>query len=269
MTLLPGCRFAVAPHFHLPGDWSSRLLIGAGIAEADGGFIPRSSWRPPTAAELSVLVEPPPLANLEDVGCLFLLPQHLRAEWWQWLERTHESNKAGAQSAQAPFSNLAQRIGEFLAFKQLAVPDGARWDAVISDPMQLLTPWCLDGRRFGGLRCSVAPWASWAVTAEPPCPCLWGGINLGEEPTSLVVINLPLAKLAAECRRRFPERPTPATAGELAERFLSDCPDYAPVRLLLGAGEGVRLPRGGMILAGYPGGKAEPEMVLLISRGTN
>jgi len=265
MTLQPGCRFCVAPHFQVPGDWSNRLLLGTGVAEADGCFYPLSTWRTPTADELALLVEPTPPTSLDELGCVFQLPVHLRAEWWQLLERAGELSGA---TPLAGFSGLAERIGEFLAFKRLPAPDGARWDAVLSDPTQALTPWCLDARRPGGLRCSMPPWVPWSLAAESSWPCLWGGVNLGDEATSLVAVQLPFAALDAELRRRFPHRPTPATMGELAECFLRDCPDHAPVRLLLGAGEGFRLPRSGMILAGHPGGKEEPDMVLLISRGT-
>src|SRR5262249_7833833 len=56
MTLEPGCRFVVAPHFHLRADWPRRLQVGAGVEEAGGCFFPRQSWRPPTPDELSLLV---------------------------------------------------------------------------------------------------------------------------------------------------------------------------------------------------------------------
>jgi hypothetical protein len=83
--------------------------------------------------------------------------------------------------------------------------------------------------------------------------------------TSVVLINLPCQQLDAGLRRRFPEEPSPSAVGELAGRFLRRCPDYPPVRLILGPGEGCRLPRGGLILGGYLGGKQEPDVLLLIS----
>src|SRR5262249_3479552 len=58
MNLQPGCRFIMAPHFHLAADWSRRLLVGAGVEEVNGCFFPLHSWRPPTNDQLVLL--PPP-----------------------------------------------------------------------------------------------------------------------------------------------------------------------------------------------------------------
>ena len=55
MNLLPGCRFAVAPKFHLSPDWASRITIGTGVEESDGKFFPRGPWRDPTRDELALL----------------------------------------------------------------------------------------------------------------------------------------------------------------------------------------------------------------------
>jgi hypothetical protein len=68
-------------------------------------------------------------------------------------------------------------------------------------------------------------------------------------------------------KRRFPDQPAPAVVGELAGCFLRSCSDYAPLRLFLGPGEGFRLPRGGLILDGYPEGKREPDVLLSITDG--
>jgi hypothetical protein len=99
-------------------------------------------------------------------------------------------------------------------------------------------------------------------------PRLWGGINLGDEETSLVLINLPCRQLDAELHRRFPDQPASAVVGELVGRFLRSCSDYPPVRLILRPGEGYRLPCGGLILDGYAADKQEPDVLLLISHET-
>jgi hypothetical protein len=242
MTLQPGCRFVVAPRFHLPADWTRRLLIGAGVAEAAGGFYPRQSWRPPTAGELALLVraaeEPTPADELESSVCVFQLPEHLQSEWWQTLEQA-----AGVLGeGQLPgFEGFVSQVGAFLGFKGIPVPEGARCEVVLSDPAQR-------SASRAGLR--------W--------PGLWGGINLGDEETSVVLINLPCEQLEVELRSRFPDQPAPA-AGELAERFLRSCADYPLVRLILGPREGYRLPRAGLILSGYLEGKQEPDVMLSIA----
>jgi hypothetical protein len=96
-------------------------------------------------------------------------------------------------------------------------------------------------------------------------PRLWGRINLGDEETSLVLINLPCRQLDVELRRLSPYQPASATVGELAGQFLRSCADYPPVRLILGPGEGCRLPPDGLILGSYLGGKQEPDVMLFIS----
>ena len=91
MNLQPGCRFIIAPHFHLGADWSRRLLVGAGVEEVNGCFFPLHSWRPPTSNELAVLLRtsegPTPPEELETSVCLFQLPGHLGSEWWRLLEQ--------------------------------------------------------------------------------------------------------------------------------------------------------------------------------------
>jgi hypothetical protein len=246
MMLQPGCRFAVAPHFHVPADWPRRLLVGAGVEEADGRFLPRQSWRPPTPGELALLVQeadrPEPSGEPEACVCLFQLPQHLRSEWWQLLDQ----GAGGLTDGRLPgFEAFADRVGEFLAFKGLPVPEDARCEVVVSNP---------------GLR-SLGP----GVQARRGSR-LWGGINLGDEETAVVLINLLSRQLDAELRRPHPDQPAPAAVGGLAERFLRSCSDYPPVRLTLGPGEGYRLPRGGLILGADLEGKQEPDVMLWISR---
>jgi hypothetical protein len=96
-------------------------------------------------------------------------------------------------------------------------------------------------------------------------PRLRAAVNLGDEGTGVVVINLTLSDLAAECARREPTESPPATVGELVAQFGAMCSDYPPVRVQLGPGEGCRLPNDGLILDGDVTGKEEPAVTLLIS----
>src|SRR5262249_20359619 len=79
MTLQPGCRFAVAPRFHLAGDWPRRLRLGTGVEESGGGFLPCGPWRPPADDELEALLPSPDAAPEELAECvrLFPIPKHL------------------------------------------------------------------------------------------------------------------------------------------------------------------------------------------------
>jgi hypothetical protein len=259
MTLQPGCRFVVAPHFHLPADWPRRLLLGAGVAEDEGRFVPVDSWRPPSPEELALLVPAPDgktsPEELEACVCLFGLPGHLLASWWDLLEWA-----AGELDAcRLPgFERFLGQVTEFLAFKGLPAPEGARCDVVVSKPGRRSPLWVPGTDHAAGLPRPGPQEDLWARS--------WCGINLGDEETSVVLINLQGPQLRAELCRRLPgQRPSPA-AGELAGQFLRYCSDYPTVRLLLGPGEGYRLPQGGLIAGGHRGDKQGPDVMLVISQ---
>jgi hypothetical protein len=220
MNLPPRHRFTVAPHFHLPLDWSRRLLIGATAEEAKGWFPRLDVWRPPTSEELRLLVRAPdgptPPEELEDCVCLFQLPGHLRSEWWKLLDQ------GAAVLGKEPlpgFDAFANQMDEFLNFKNLPLPQGARCDVVVTDPAMET------GKQGEGFEGAASPASS---------ERLWGGINLADEETSVVLIH----------------------------------PESPPVRLTLGPREGCRLPCSGWVVVGFLGSKQEPGVLLLISRGS-
>ena len=97
------------------------------------------------------------------------------------------------------------------------------------------------GRRVWGRRSRRGPRGRGRRCRRPR---LWGVVNLGDEDTGVVLVNLPLADAGGGTRPAVPGRPAPATVGELVARFLRAFPDYPPVRLRLGPGEGCRLPAG-------------------------
>jgi hypothetical protein len=115
MTRQPPCRFAVAPRFHLPGDWPKRLQL------AEGG-----EWVSVTADLQSCLVntgETKPDSVVE----LFRLPVHLRSKWWQLFE---QSLSAGGHVP--GFEAFVSLLVDFFAFKEVPVPQRLRCDVVVS-----------------------------------------------------------------------------------------------------------------------------------------
>jgi hypothetical protein len=191
MTPLPRTRFVAAPYFHLDIDWSARLSLGAGVQSTPQGPVACPPWRPASAEELVALVLDPtrPITREELPGCfcLFVVPVHLRSGFWELLARAPELGAVPAEG----FSAFVAETARFLAFKQLPVPAGAAFDLVVTRP---------------------GPAPRLAAAA------LWGLINLGEDPASVVFLNVPVGEILAA--------------------------DYPPVRLLLGPGEGVRIPAG-------------------------
>ena len=170
MTLLPGFRLVVAPHFHLAIDWPGRLSLGAPVEQSAQGLVARPPWQPASADELAVLILDPTRttarAELSGCLCLLVLPVHLRAAFWDLLARAPESGVVPAEG----FGAFVAETARFLAFKELPVPAGAVFDLVVTRPR---------------------PATSLAAAA------LWGLINLGEDAASVVFLNVPAGEISA------------------------------------------------------------------------
>src|SRR5262249_38731259 len=130
MTPPPRCRLTVAPRFHLTPDWTARLALGTGVQEVDGRFFPRGPWRPLTADETIQLVSGAAYdpGKDADAGCLFQIPSHLRAAWWDLLDRSVEAGGAALQG----FEDFTRQVAEFLRFKQMEVPPNLQMEAVVT-----------------------------------------------------------------------------------------------------------------------------------------
>ena len=239
MTLPPHCRLTVAPRFHLTPDWAARLAVGTGVREADGRFFPRGPWRPLTADEMSLLLSGPEDGpeKVAEAGC----------------------------AALPGFEEFTRRVAEFLRFKHMDVPPGLQMEAVVTAAGRCSMRSDPETGAPAGLGPSLAPWAEYALPEGGVMPRLWAVVNLGDEDTRLVLTSVPIPALAADLALRYPGRPEPMTVGELVGQFLRAFPDCPPIRLRLGAGEGFRLPAGGLILDADATDKQEPDVLLLIS----
>ena len=247
MNLTHGHPLVVAPFFHQSVDWASRLLVSGGALEEQGRFVPQPPWRAPTAAELAALITERAPALREDLDgclCLFALPQHLQSTWWDLLDR---ARLAGTTHLEG-FDDFVREVASLLAFKELPVPDGASFDLVASQPGQRSIRWNAGGARPEGLAFDVSPRTPWPLGPEGRPARLWGGINLGDEAVSVVLVNLAARQMHDLLATGWVDLAPAATHGELAERFLTHLPDYPPVRLRIEPGEGYRLPAGGVLV---------------------
>ena len=174
MIMPPGCRFIVAPHFHMPLDAPRRLLLGPAVREIESRRQPITAWRSPNADELAML-QPAEDAATSPEGhgtvALFHLPAHLRSAWWRLLE---QSVGCIAEGRIAGFDTFATQVVEFLAFKEMAVPSGAHCSVVVRDPGR--QP--IQDRAAAAMGPDAPPWSS-----------LWGRINLGDEEAGVVLFN--------------------------------------------------------------------------------
>ena len=187
--------------------------------------------------------------ELESGLCLFQLPGHLRSVWWELLQQS--ANDLG--SGQLPgFDAFVTQIVDFLAFKELPVPPGAKCDLIVTQRESS------DGidksarEQSPQLVSSIESMTPSSQIGEQKRSAVWGGINVGDEIASFAVINFDFHQMAVELLSMFPETPRTILVGELANRFLHSCPDYPPVRVTLAPGEGFRLPRLGAILEPCP-----------------
>ena len=91
-----------------------------------------------------------------------------------------------------------------------------------------------------------------------------GMINLGDETTHLVLLNVPAqgmrALLAPDGEMDLPS----LSPSDLVSRFFEAYPDYPLTRISLDPGEGVWFPRADVVHDGWPGAKQDADVVLTI-----
>jgi hypothetical protein len=196
-----------------------------------------------------------------DAGCLFQIPGHLRAAWWELLGRSVTAGDA----ALLGFEDFTGQVVEFLRFKHLDMPHGVQMEAVVTAAGRCSMRSDPETGAPAGLGPSLAPWAVCSPPAGAALPRLWAVVNFGDEDTWLVLVAVSIRGLAGNLALRHPGQPPPTTVGELVGWLLRGSPDCPPIWLQLGPGEGLRLPAGGMILDADATDKREPDVLLLIS----
>jgi hypothetical protein len=233
------------------------------VSEADGRFFPRGPWRALTAEEINLLISGPESSPEKEAAavCLFQLAGHLRAAWWELLDKSVETGDAELPG----FEGFTRQVAEFLRFKQMEVPHSLQMEVVVTAAGRCSMRSDRETGTPSGLGPSLAPWAECALLEGGVVPRLWGVVNLGDEDSRLVLIAVPIQELPVNLALRHPGQPLPTTVGELVGWFLREFPDCPPIQLRLGPGEGFRLPVGGLILDGDATDKHEPDVLLLIS----
>jgi len=91
-----------------------------------------------------------------------------------------------------------------------------------------------------------------------------GVINLGDETTHLVLLNVPAAGMRALIAQEGAPDPRSLSPSDLVSRFFDAYPDYSLTRVSLDPGEGVWFPRADVVHDGWPGAKQDADVVLTI-----
>lgn len=217
MQLQPGIALGLAPRFQSALAWSERVQLNGGV-EVDAGHIyPRRDWRRPSPHELELL-----LAGGEATVGLLTLPAHIRRQWWALAE-----GEGGPPGDGESYRAFADDVIAFLRFKGLPLPARCRVDVQVSRAGQPSTRWDPVSRCPGGL-------AFRAGGLDPVASV----INLGDEATHAVLLNLAPPALAGLMGLPGPPRPGP----ELLHRFFVTRPTYPLIRVRLEAGDGLWFP---------------------------
>jgi len=259
MQLQAGFSFCIAPRFHSRLAWQERLRVNTGV-EGDGRrFYPRDDWRLPSPAELALLVDDPAqmrgpteaILATSQVGVL-VLPAHIRAAWWTVVEQADVlSGKLDG------YETFVATLNEFLRFKRMLLPSRCGFVVSASQPGQRSTRIDPATGELAGLGFSETQ------TTEP-CSRLLGLINLGDEATQLVLLNLPLHDMHASLTKQRQTAGGKMSARDFLTRFLTTLPTYPLVGVRLDPGDGLWLPDGGMVYDGDTRGKQELDLILTI-----
>jgi hypothetical protein len=263
MHLERGFALTVAPRFHLRGAWAERLRVNSGVKARGERFFPRADWRLPGPEELALLTSDDGVPAAPDgFRCealsLFHLPEHLRRRWWDLAARQVNPAEIDAEAFQA----FLEAIVDFCCFKGLPLLRSCAFDVVVSAPGRDSTRLDTAAGCLAGLTLELPPTCSWPAAEGWTSPV--GAVNLGDESTSLVLVNLPAAQLQARVDT------APGAPGDLAplrdvtQRFLTSFPNYPLVRVLLRPGDGYWFPAGGAIADGYTMDKQEPDVLLVV-----
>jgi len=225
----PRYRFSIAPRFANSLAWPARLQLGRRDPQSEKSAATTPNWQPASEAEVALFVADE--ANDEswqrDV-CLFSIPEHLRAKWWELAARQIETLPARIDGME-PF---ARAVVEFAQFKRVPLPRQCAFDVTLSSP--------LDEPATPIAAVDLDPSSS-ADGTSANSPVI-ARVNLGDERTALIFRN-------------------PARSGSDVHSQSADGPFG---RLILDPGEGVWLPSTDVVCTVDRTGKTDLDVWLLL-----
>jgi len=292
MQLGTGYRFCMAPRFASALSWNERLQINGGVTRIEEGFIAEPTWHPATDSERAVLVagettnpssaaakDPavvrlppatPQAASGDDCRpseeswrqdlCVFAIPEHLRAVWWELAARQVETLPAGLEGMEA----FARAVADFAQFKGVPLPPQCAFEVTLTPAAGPPTSTSM-GAIETPARAPILH-LSRAADAGAASSRVIARINLGDERTSLIFVNLRSSRIAELLAGRLCSADSASSAqeGDQARSFLAHFPTYPLVRLVLEPGEGVWLPDADVIYDDGRSGKSDIEVWLIV-----
>jgi hypothetical protein len=240
VELRPGIVLGVAPRFHARSGWAERLRLNGGVERAHARFHPRRDWRPLAPEELAQLVDDAPAGADPLRASLLVVPAWLRAAWWDQVDR-------------AGYERFASELLGFLRFKALPLPALCEVRVTVSRPGQTGTRLDPTTGDLSGL----APAPSVPGAADV------AAVNLGDEATHVVLLNLPPATMGQMVCGRAGSSPTLPLV-DLVPWFFEARSAYPLVRIRLDPGEGLWFPAGDVVHDGWTCEKRELDVVLTI-----
>jgi len=254
MELETGIRFSQAPRFANGLARNERLQIGRRPTRDESMASPPLEWRPASDAERSALVanETSDEVWKRDV-CLFAIPEHLRARWWEMAARQMETLPAPLDGLE-PF---ARAFAEFAQFKRVPLPPRCAFEVTLTSPEQAVA-----NPSSAASDCASA-WIAETGAASSP---VVARVNLGDEQTALIFLNLGRARMLEMLhgKRTVDGATIAASPAELVRDFLWEFPAYPLVRLALNPGEAVWLPSADVNHGPDRSGKTDLDVWLLL-----
>ncbi len=237
----------IAISSHLASTWSTtqQIAINGGTtrdaSQHDECYFPKDNWRPLVNSERTDLLADSPDVVPSGALWVFAISEALRARFWT-LDIEHLFSRLDV--TRPKYSSqyrayVADVIHHLIHDHHLPLAGQCQCDAIVHKPGLRSTRYDRVHQTYTGLGSDHDAARTWdpehlaARTIR---------MNIGDEPSELVFINLSLQTIA-HCL----EISHLPSIGAIAKLFMSRFPDYPVVRLTLNPGEACVLPSANMI----------------------
>ena len=242
MELERGIRISVLPRFRPTLLTRVELYLNSGVERSGSGFTARDDWRPLDKEELRMLIvseADAPEDRSERIE-LLEIPGHLHQQW----RATAPELATRSSRPSREYQRLVASLASFFCFKKVHVENCSLTIRAAEFP---------HGSVFASL--GSPPGLKTGPVEESPLLA----VNLGEEPTSLIILNLSIRRLRELVASRGMTQDLP---DRITQQFMALFPKYPLVRLVLPARHGVRFFPAAVVHSGYAEKKNELDVLL-------